>query len=467
LEFGGITMKFVVLNGSPKGENSVTMQYIAFWQKKFPQHSFTRIDVAQRIRSIETDTEEFRKIVAQVENSDAVVWAFPVYYFLVSAQYKRFIELIFERNAEHAFRGKHAAVLSTSIHFFDHTAHNYVNAVCDDMGMNYFGGYSAEMQDLFSETEQQRILMFMRNFLTAIENREIIAPKYLPVQLAASEYVSKPASVHTDARGKKVLVVTDSKPEQTNLMRMVDRFVSSFSNQIDFVNLRELDIKGGCLGCMKCGYDNTCVYSGKDGYIDFFEKRMKPADIIIFAGAIQDRYLSSHWKAFFDRSFYNNHTPALLGKQLGFIVSGPLAQVSNLRQILEAYVEVQGANLINIITDEQEVSEQIDKQLDLLAVMGVRYAEQNFVKSPTFFAVSGHKIFRDAIWSSLRFPFVADHKYYLRHNLYDFPQNNRKTWFQSTLLYWAAKIPAVRKQLYGEKMLFYMTEPYKKIISRL
>ena len=460
-------MNFIILNGSPKGENSVTMQYVDFIRKKFPQHSFTRIDVAQRIRSIETDAEEFGAIVAQVAEADAVIWAFPVYYFLVSAQYKRFLELIFERKAEHAFKGKYTAALSTSIHFFDHTAHNYINAVCDDMGMNYVGGYSAEMQDLFSETERQRLLVFMRNFLVAIENMEMCSKKFSPLQPILNEYVEATARFRVGNMGKRIIVVTDAKPDQTKLTHMVERFVSSFSSPIDFVNLRELDIKGGCLGCMKCGYDNTCVYSGKDGYIDFFEKRIKAADIIVFAGAIQDRYLSSLWKIFFDRSFYNNHTPALLGKQFGFIISGPLAQVSNLRQILEAYVEVQGANLIDIVTDEHELPEQIDRQLSQLATKGVRYAEQNFAKSPTFFAVAGHKIFRDAIWSSLRFPFVADHKYYSRKNLYDFPQNSRKSWFQSTLLYWAAKFPAVRKQLYGEKMQHYITEPYKKIISRL
>jgi hypothetical protein len=61
------------------------------------------------------------------------------YYFLVSSQYKRFIELIWERKAEGFFKDKYTAVLSTSIHFFDHTAHNYMNAICDDLEMKYLG----------------------------------------------------------------------------------------------------------------------------------------------------------------------------------------------------------------------------------------------------------------------------------------------------------------------------------------
>jgi multimeric flavodoxin WrbA len=53
-----------------------------------------------------------------------VLWAFPLYYLLVASQYKRFIELIFENNSTAAFKGKYAAVLTTSINFYDHTAHN-------------------------------------------------------------------------------------------------------------------------------------------------------------------------------------------------------------------------------------------------------------------------------------------------------------------------------------------------------
>jgi multimeric flavodoxin WrbA len=68
---------------------------------------------------------------------------------------------------------------------------------------------------------------------------------------------------------------------------------------------------------------------------------LKKADVIVFAGAIQDRYLSSRWKMFFDRSFFNNHSPYLVDKQIAFVISGPLGQISNLRQILEEYVELQ------------------------------------------------------------------------------------------------------------------------------
>jgi len=80
--------------------------------------------------------------------------------------------------------------------------------------------------------------------------------------------------------------------------------------------------------------------------------KIKAADILVWAGEIRDRYLSAKWKTFFDRSFFNGHAPSLAGKQFGFIISGPLSQIPNLRQILEAYVEMQQANPAGFVTDE-------------------------------------------------------------------------------------------------------------------
>jgi hypothetical protein len=48
-------MKIVVLNGSPKGNLSTTLQYVRFMEKKFPGNSFQVINIAHDIRKIETD----------------------------------------------------------------------------------------------------------------------------------------------------------------------------------------------------------------------------------------------------------------------------------------------------------------------------------------------------------------------------------------------------------------------------
>ena len=144
-------MNIVILNGSPKGDLSVTLQYVRYAARKFPEHSFQFFSIAQNIRKLEKDEAAFLEVMTAVKSADAVLWAFPLYFLLVCSQYKRFIELIFERNQQGTFQGKYTASLSTSIHYSDHTAHNYIHAICDDLQMKYTGAYSASMYDLMKK----------------------------------------------------------------------------------------------------------------------------------------------------------------------------------------------------------------------------------------------------------------------------------------------------------------------------
>ncbi len=76
-------MNIIVLNGSPKGEQSVTMQYVHFIQKMFPQHKLKIVNVVQQINTLEKDERAFQKLIDEVKCSDGVLWAFPLYTFLV------------------------------------------------------------------------------------------------------------------------------------------------------------------------------------------------------------------------------------------------------------------------------------------------------------------------------------------------------------------------------------------------
>lgn len=76
-------MKIAVLNGSPKGQVSVTMQYVHFLQLKFPEIEFEFFDIALKINKLEKDNGEFNKIIQEISSADAVLWAFPLYFFLV------------------------------------------------------------------------------------------------------------------------------------------------------------------------------------------------------------------------------------------------------------------------------------------------------------------------------------------------------------------------------------------------
>ena len=239
----------------------------------------------------------------------------------------------------------------------------------------------------------------------------------------------------------------------------------TFSPAAELVQLKDVDIKGGCLGCMQCGLDNVCVYEGKDGFIDFFNQKIKTADILFFAGSIHDRYLSSLWKCFFDRSFFNGHIPALRDKQIGFVISGPFSQIYNLREILEAYVGMQHSNLVGFVSDDMGSSAEINTALQSVASNAVMYSKLGYIKPPMFYQVAGTKLFRDAVWGRLRPVFQADHKYYKKHGFYNFPQKNYKWRLINNTLVLLTKIPFFRRE-FIKRMKMEMIKPFTNVLKK-
>ena len=142
---------------------------------------------------------------------------------------------------------------------------------------------------------------------------------------------------------------------------------------IEAINIHDIDILGGCIGCGKCGYNHECSYTGKDGYKEFWEEHVMKADILVFTGTIKDRFLSARWKMVYDRAFYNTHTPTLIGKQLSYIISGPFSQIPNLKEMMQAHVEIQMSNLVGFVTDEYGDSAEIDALLYDLAKRSGNY----------------------------------------------------------------------------------------------
>jgi multimeric flavodoxin WrbA len=287
-------MKITVLDESPKGIKSVTMQYVHYIQKMFPQHELDIVDIAQRIKKIERDEQAFQEIIERVQASDGILWAFPLYILHVHGNYKRFIELIWERGVENAFEGKYAAALSTSIHFFDHTAHNYMHATCDDLKMRFAGSFSAEMQELLKDEGQAKLVAFADGFFEAIEMNTPTPCTYAPIVPREFDYMPGPEKSPIAADGKKVVVVTDAEPHQTNFIHMAERFTAALSGEVEVINLHDIDIKGGCLGCLKCGYDNQCAYVARTASSTFTTHSKQPTSSFLLGRSRIAIYLRCH-----------------------------------------------------------------------------------------------------------------------------------------------------------------------------
>jgi multimeric flavodoxin WrbA len=458
-------MNIVVLNGSPKGMTSVTMQYVQWLQKKFSRHKFTIFSICHDLKRLEENEEAFREVIKEVEAADGVLWAFPLYYMLVHAHYKRYIELLFERGARPSFEGKYAAILTTSIKFFDHTAHDYIHSISDDLGMTFVGSYSALMYDLLQAPERDRLVLFLDGFLQAIAAQAAFPRQFQPVLAHEFRYEPGGPGARADMPGKKILVITDAEDAAGNLARMTGRLLGAIQGNVTMVNLHEIRIRGGCMGCLQCGLDNECVYRDKDEIWETYD-RLKAADVVILAGTIRDRYLSSRWKLFFDRGFYMNHVPIFRDKQVVWLVSGQLAQLANLRQILEGYMACQRANLVAIVTDECTESPRLDRLLDCLAARLAASAAVGYLAPDTFLGVAGRKIFRDELWGNLRMVFQADHRYYRSRGLYDFPRRSLKTRVVQGSMMLLTRIPSFRRE-FRRHLKDEMVRPFQKVLEDL
>lgn len=426
-------MRVVLLNGSPKGDLSVTLRYARYWALKRPEVEIEEHHVAKKIRALEHNEEKLEAVVQAMRGADLVLWAFPLYILNVCSQYKRFIELLFERYGNDHFVGTRAATLSTSINFYDNEAHAYIGAIAEDLGMRVVGSYSAHMHDLTRAAERSRLLAWAQVVEAAVGKGIALPRQYAPVPTPTRSIAAQlePADDRLDSPRSgprsvphRAVILTDEKPSP-EISAMVTRFRGSLDPQRIDVSQNTLDdaqMRGPCLGCLKCGYQYQCSYDGKDGFADFYRGQLAEADLIVIVGRIHDRYLSSRWKQFFDRSFFNTHTPSLVDKQIVFLLSGPLSHLADLRRVLSTWMEIQRSHVVGFVSDEYPNAPALAEAIDGVAAMAVSSLDCDLQTPRTFLGIGGMKIFRDEIWGQLKLVFRADHKAYRRLGVYDFPQ---------------------------------------------
>ena len=148
-------MKVLVINGSPKGRNSITYQTIRFLQRKFPKDEFEVIHAGAQIHALEQDMWLVKE---GVRNAQMILFAYPVYTFTVPSQLHRFLTLMKESGIN--VSGKYMMQITTSRHFYDVTAHRYVEENCKDMGMRILRGFSADMEDLLTKKGQLAVITY-------------------------------------------------------------------------------------------------------------------------------------------------------------------------------------------------------------------------------------------------------------------------------------------------------------------
>ena len=445
-------MNILIINGSPKGANSITLHTALYLEKLHPEHKFEILHAGQRIKALEKD---FSPAIEALNAAELVVFAYPVYTFLAPCQLHRFIELMKEHKVN--VSGKYATQITTSKHFYDVTAHRYIQDNAQEMGMKVLRGLSSDMDDLPTQKGQKEARAFFDQVMEHMKNG-YCEPNHLLLPQAAFVPATVPQNVPAKTEGD-VVIICDLDENDAALSGMIERFRAVLPLKTRLFNLRTQRIDGGCLGCFRCAGNGKCIY--KDGFDEILRTSIQTAQAMIYAYTIRDHSQGARFKMFNDRQFCNGHRTVTMGMPVGYLICGSYAKEFNLQTVVEARSQVGGNVLAGIATNEYDP----DGQIDALA-KNLVYVLKNDCRQPqNFYGVGGMKIFRDLIWQ-MQGLMRADHKFFKSHGQYDFPQKKRGRMLAMYLVGMMMNSETMRKKA-GAQISEGMVGPYKKVLAQM
>ena len=440
-------MNILIVNGSPRGRFSVTLQSCLYLEQCFHGHRFEYLNVGAGIAGFEKD---MAPAAAAFKRAELVIFAYPVYSCLVPSQLHRFLELMKERNI--SLKDRYVTQLSTSKHFFDVTAHRFMEENLYDLGARVIRGLSADMEDMLTGQGRRELEQFFRYAVFCTENAVYEHDAPAPAKERAP-YVSTVEACKKQ-EGFDTVIVGDLREGDESLRALIKDFSAAFPYRTRFVNLAEFPFKGGCLGCLNCTASGKCVYH--DGFDVFLREKIQNADAIVYAFTLRDHSMGARFKMYDDRQFCNGHRTVAEGKPFAYLVNGDLGGEENLRTVLKARADVGHSFLAGFASDAAGIRE---------VSLRLAFALEHGYNPPrSFYGVGGMKIFRDLVWL-MRGMMREDHLYYKAHGLYDFPQKRWMRMLGMRILGALLRSPHVRRQI-GDRMNEGMLAPYKKILNK-
>ena len=242
-----------------------------------------------------------------------------------------------------------------------------------------------------------------------------------------------------------------------NLENMIFDFRAVYPHQSRIINIAKYPFSGGCLGCFHCATSGSCIY--KDGFDTFLREKIQSASAIVYAFSIKDHSMGASFKQYDDRQFCNGHRTVTMGMPMGYIISGAYSTESNLKTIIEGRCEVGHNFLSGVATDESNPIEG----LTILAEKMAYALEHKLLLPQNFLGVGGSKIFRDLIYT-MRGLMKEDHRFYKKHNFYDFPQKKKGVMIKMNFIGSLLSIPSLQKKM-GSKMNDAILKPYQKVLN--
>ena len=392
-------MNVLVINGSPKGRDSVTYQTIRFLQKKFPKDAFEVIHAGEDIEVLEQDMSG---VCEAVERADMLLFAYPVYTFMAPAGLHRFISALKAQDID--MKGKYATQITASSHFYDVTAQRYIEDNCRDMGLKALGGFYEETKDLLDKVGRLQIITYW-NYIKHIIDKETLTCREIRPE-AADQYTDnyndndegddklsydklsddklnndklsddklnndklsndKKGGVRRNKNSKySVVIVTDCSRDNIRLRRMIIDFRRLLPYESHVINLQNYDLGEGCANCHACMPD--AYEEDADDFEAFIYRKLERADSIVYAFTIKDHSMGVPFKSFDERRFCDRYIDALSGKPTAYIVDGELSREENLKFILEARSQIGKSFTAGVATNEGVGADTMEGCADKLA----------------------------------------------------------------------------------------------------
>ncbi|MBI9015166.1 MAG: NAD(P)H-dependent oxidoreductase [Clostridiales bacterium] len=447
-------MKILVLNGSPKGDMGVSYHHVLFLEKHYKSITFEYIHIGKMIKTYHD--ELLGELIETMSAYDCVMWAYPVYTFSVPYQLMLFMNRLQSHPKKQLLKDVYTVQLSTSKHFFDITAYNYMKTQLKDLEMIHIEGLMADMDEMLKEPGRHKMIGFMDQVLFTIQQHFTYPnTKQIVQELYHFKYSQVP---EPDKLPSKILVVYNGKSYSETLKHMISAFENLCSYEVHRLDISNINIQGGCLGCLKCTFIGHCIY--RDEFEEMYQKKILDADVLVYASDIKNHYLHEDFKLIDDRAFYNGHRVNTDNKATCYLLTGHYNHEHNLRHIIEARAHVGHMALFEPVTNE---SDDIIKQIKRLCEEVEYFMEKKPMPKTSFYGIGGMKVFRDLIFN-MRSLMIDDHDYYKTNGLYDFP---KKHYFKHFFIRLGIQLISSPKRFkkYAPKMNKAMLARYKKVVD--
>ncbi|NLS85556.1 MAG: hypothetical protein GXZ14_08190 [Ruminococcaceae bacterium] len=156
-------------------------------------------------------------------------------------------------------KGKVASQISTSKHFYDVTAHKFIEENGYDMQLRYICGLSADMDELLTQKGQNDAKCYFDEMIFKIQNGIFLYKE--PAKACEKRVYEKTLTAAEKSDAKDIAIVTSCAVQDINLRNMIDDFKAVLPYNAREINLTQFPFAGGCLGCMECAVSGKCCHN--------------------------------------------------------------------------------------------------------------------------------------------------------------------------------------------------------------